>query len=182
VISKDAATKILIAVASAGAIALMWFLFDKVKLVWLVVDAAHPVSSLNESIKNIEQTTTKTAESVEGLAKNLKIAKDQLHKQHLELLQAPVRGEVGRMMGPSTTSSEKPPVFVNTNSDARRFKYGEEIEISFRGKTIRAEVQGTITNPNEGIVGQLSADAAEKLGLTKQKGVGQVTMRRIVAE
>lgn len=175
--TRDTVQKIALGILIPVLLAFFWFVFSKGRMVWLHVDSDVPVSTQEERTKQAitigEENKKVSAEALASIAKAI----DELERQKIELLAAPVRGEIGREIGKSPKG--KAIIFLNTNSDARRFKSEKQIEISFQGKAIPIEIGGTIINERELVIGQLNAEAAESLGISERRGIAAVTLRRL---
>lgn len=169
-------------VAAGGAIlaSLAIFLFFKAKMIVDHVDDSIPVSMLRDKQERIGSVVDQHGRDYGQIRDDLVRAVQELDKLRREQLSQPVRGTVSRRTREHRQGENR--IYVNTNSDARAFNIDEEVEIQRSGRTIRAFVRGTITNTNEAIIGQLNTDAAEELGITERKGIGEVKLRRLLPE
>ncbi len=120
------------------------------------------------------------ADSLEKFQRTMDTAVQELERVRRDSLAKKLTGKVSREIGGSRQGENR--IYVNTNSDARIFKFDEVVEIKGLEKTIRAVVKGEITNPNQNILCKMNGDTAEELGVSKKAGIAEVTISRLLAE
>lgn len=156
-------------------LAAFWFGFEKAKMIWIHVDSETPVSAQEATTGELSEKLDETKRVNEDVLEKVATAIEELDRQRKEIKRTPVRGQVSRDLNESPGTPKV--LFLNSNSDARRFRNERELELSYRGTSIRVEVGGTITNPDDRVIGKLNAQAAESLGISKRDGVADVTLR-----
>lgn len=120
------------------------------------------------------------AESLENFQRTMDTAVQELERVRRDSLAKKLRGKVSREIGGSRQGENR--IYVNTNSDARIFKFDEVVEIKGLEKTIRAVVKGEITNSDQTILCKMNVDTAEELGVSERVGIAEVTIGRLLAE
>ncbi|MBA4368456.1 MAG: hypothetical protein C0403_12565 [Desulfobacterium sp.] len=168
-LSREDMKKIAVGVAIPIVIALVWFVFGKAKMIWVHVDEETPVSTQTTNITKVTDKVLLNESTLQDLSKSLETTAKELETLKKGLIQEPVRGRLSREIGVKPTDVEG--VYVNTNSDARKFQLNENLLVQSNGVTVPVRVIGTITNEKEIVIGKLNALAAQKLGLTEKKGV-----------
>ena len=104
-----------------------------------------------------------------------------LQELRIEILSREVAGQATRDI--TSMGRGKPRVWVNTNSDARFFKTGEEVELITPTQSTIAMVAGYIHDNRQRVLVKLSTEAAEDLGLTVKQGIEEnFRIRRSEAE
>ena len=93
------------------------------------------------------------------------------------ILSREVRGKATRDIQSEQRGENR--VWVNTNSDARLFSLGEQVELITASRTTTAKVVGSIFDERQDVVVKMNEDTANELGLTTRRGIeNDIRIRR----
>lgn len=175
--------KILIGAGGLVLAALIIFLgtsiWSKGRMIWRHTDDATPVSIIKANYEGIKAEVVANTKTIKHFDKTLGKAVEELENVRRNLLSRTLHGRATREKGESVGENR---IYVNTNSDARSFKYGENIEICAKGKAIRAFVRGTMLDKRQDVLCLINADAAQELGFTIREGITYITVKRVLKE
>ena len=174
---KKHAKTIALALLGSVVIAAFWTVFSKAQMVWAHVDDGTPVSEQKKSFVKLENLAEGTEKKSAKALTSVECAVKELDKQRRDLAAQPDKGSISR--DTSIRRGVGNVIFVNSNSDARKFKRNESVLVIANGISITAVVQGTIINTDDMVIGQLNEDAANEIDLSRKRGVLQnATIKR----
>ena len=167
-------------IAGAGAIllaTLVIYIVPRVYMLFAHADDSTPVSTITAKL----DLTDKAITDLKIPLNMIKTAMRELEEVRRGILTQTLHGLATREINAEPVGENR--IYVNTNSDARSFEINQEVEISRRGKTIRAIVKGTITDgERQDLLVHLNVDTAKELGFTEMEGITRVSMRRVIDE
>lgn len=141
------------------------------------IDKATPVTTIENNHNKLCLEVEDNKKLSNGFQKDLSIAIKILK----DIANQPVKGKATRDIKGKPIGENR--VYINAFSDARNFKYGEEVILEGPNKEIRAIIKGHIRDKREDVIIKMNIDAADEFGLSAKKGImGNVRMRRVSNE
>ena len=173
--------KIAATIAGGGILAVFVWAGSVIYKASIHVDQNMPaVSGIKKTQDGLRGLLKKQERKVGKSTGDLTAAKEELDRIRFKILAREVHGRATRDIESARMESL---VWVNTNSDARFFNLGEEVELITSSRTTTAKVAGTMFDSRERVLVKMNNVVATELDLTIRRGIkNDITIRRTEAE